>query len=64
MLVKLGRLNETFLMWVPEHSNIAGNENPDRLARRGSGSAMVEPEPALGIHLLAGKKSCVRTWGR
>ena len=49
VLLKLGRLNETFLMWVPGHSNIAGNEEADRLARRGSGSTMVGPEPALGI---------------
>ena len=37
------------LFWVPGHAGVRGNEIADGLARNGSASAYVEPEPALGV---------------
>lgn len=47
VLLKLVRLNETFLLWVPEHSTIAGNEKAERLARQSYGFTTVGPEPGF-----------------
>jgi ribonuclease HI len=37
------------LYWVPEHVEVRGNETTDGLARNGSVSGFVGPEPALGV---------------
>jgi hypothetical protein len=37
------------LYWVPGHAGVRGNETADELARNGSASDFVGPEPALGI---------------
>jgi hypothetical protein len=47
---------------VPGHANIAGNEKADELARRGSSTELLGPEPALP--LSAGwEKSTIKTLG-
>jgi len=42
-------LNEITLIWVPEHRDILGNEEADKLARQASATLLLGPEPALGI---------------
>jgi ribonuclease HI len=37
------------LYWVPGHAGVRGNETADRLARSGSASRFVGPEPVLGV---------------
>jgi hypothetical protein len=37
------------LYWVPGHTGVRGNETADGLARSGSASGFVGPEPALGV---------------
>jgi hypothetical protein len=37
------------LYWVPGHAGVRGNETADRLARNGSASGFVGPEPALRV---------------
>jgi ribonuclease HI len=47
-LETLSRNNNVTLTWVPGHSGILGNEKADKLARKGSSSKFVGPEPAVG----------------
>lgn len=47
-LNELGRLNEVKLIWIPGHSNLAGNEEADRLANIGSASNPTEPIVKMG----------------
>jgi ribonuclease HI len=35
--------------WVPRHAGVKGNQTADRLARSGSASRFVGPEPVLGL---------------
>jgi ribonuclease HI len=44
------------IMWIPGHSGIAGNEEADVLARTGSRTKPIGPEPILGITRTAAKK--------
>jgi hypothetical protein len=37
------------LYWIPGHAGVRGNETADGLARSGSASGFVGPEPALGV---------------
>ena len=48
-LEELAERKPVKLLWAPGHVGIQGNENADRLAREGSSTAFVGPEPALGI---------------
>ena len=49
-LETLSESNTVSLVWVPGHSNILGNEKADELARKGSTTDFIGPEPALGVH--------------
>lgn len=49
LLEDLSTVNRVFIVWVPGHAGIAGNERADDLARLGSGKEFVGPEPALPI---------------
>jgi hypothetical protein len=51
LLMELAETNKVCLIWVPGHSDIKGNEMADELARQGSDSSFVGPEPALPITL-------------
>lgn len=48
-LQELASRNRVMLVWVPGHEGIAGNERADELARRGSETPLLGPEPAVGI---------------
>jgi ribonuclease HI len=45
----ISALHAVGLYWVPGHAGVRGNEIADRLARCGSASRFVGPEPALGV---------------
>ena len=47
VLETLSRDNFVTLTWVPGHSGVPGNEKADELARNGSNSKFVGPEPAV-----------------
>lgn len=47
--------NELTLFWVPAHTNIEGNEKADKLAKKGSDTPFIGPEPAFGIPLTSFK---------
>ena len=40
------------ILWVPGHSGVDGNEKADELARAGSDSEFIGPEPAIGIQTI------------
>jgi ribonuclease HI len=48
-LQELALSNRVRLVWVPGHCGIHGNEKADALARAGSSSAFVAPEPCLPL---------------
>lgn len=48
-LNKLGRHNKVQLVWIPGHEGFIGNENADELARKGSTTNFVGPEPCVGL---------------
>ncbi|KAJ8910213.1 hypothetical protein NQ315_014504 [Exocentrus adspersus] len=48
-LAALGQRNKIRLVWVPGHSGVAGNEEADVLARKGSSDTLTGPEPAIGL---------------
>lgn len=49
VLNAVARQNRVNLVWVPGHSDVPGNEEADRLARRGSADSAVGPEPVIGL---------------
>ncbi|KAJ8912492.1 hypothetical protein NQ315_002089 [Exocentrus adspersus] len=48
-LAALGQRNKVRLVWFPGHSGVAGNEEADVLARKGSSDTLTGPEPAIGL---------------
>lgn len=46
---KLRDNNTLEIVWVPGHSDVAGNEEAEQLAREGSSVQPCTPEPVLGI---------------
>ena len=60
-LDRLCESNRVNLVWVPAHCGIEGNENADELAREGSRTAFVGPEPALAI-ACSTVKAKIRSW--
>ncbi|XP_011698268.1 PREDICTED: uncharacterized protein LOC105456144 [Wasmannia auropunctata] len=60
-LDRLSINNDVALVWVPGHSGIKGNEIADELARAGSSTRMVGPEPALGVPSCVGRAE-IRGW--
>ncbi|XP_043485245.1 uncharacterized protein LOC122513076 [Leptopilina heterotoma] len=49
VLDELGLANKLSLIWVPGHSGIKGNERVDVLAKTGSETKFMGPEPAVAI---------------
>ncbi|KAJ8913267.1 hypothetical protein NQ315_012885 [Exocentrus adspersus] len=48
-LAALGQRNKVRLVWVPGHSGVAGYEEADVLARKGSSDTLTVPKPAIGL---------------
>ncbi|KAF6198792.1 hypothetical protein GE061_006814 [Apolygus lucorum] len=48
-LCSLSQRNRVSLEWVAGHSGVMGNENADALARKGSLTPFIGPEPVVGI---------------
>lgn len=49
-LNELGSRNTLTIYWVPGHIDIYGNEMADELARKGSSTALLGPEPFCGVN--------------
>lgn len=60
-LKQLASKNEVTLYWVPGHCGIQGNENADSLARQGSASRFIGPEPFCGVSECALRMK-LKTW--
>ena len=49
MLNSLAKTNEVHLFWIPGHSGLDWNEKADELARKGSSTQFIGPEPCFGL---------------
>lgn len=49
-LNELGSTNTVTIHWVPGHNDIHGNEMADKLAKKGSATPLMGPEPFCGIN--------------
>ena len=45
----LGSSNKVWILWVPGHAGLEGNEAADELAKKGAGMPLHGPEPFCGI---------------
>ena len=61
LLQDMSGSNTFTLVWVPGHSDIAGNEHADSLARFGSDSNVVAPVPCVPLS-KGWAKMQIRTW--
>lgn len=59
----LAEKNQVWLLWIPGHSGLDGNELSDQLAKQGSTTQFIGPEPALGVSVQAAKLA-LRRWTR
>ena len=59
-LRQLCQTNSVNLYWVPGHCGIGGNEKADELAKQGSNSQFIGPEPFCGISNCAVKMELKR----
>jgi hypothetical protein len=57
----LAERNKIYLLWLPGHKAIEGNEIADQLAREGSLQPFIGPEPACGISGRAAGRT-IRDW--
>lgn len=48
-VTEISETNNVSLVWVPGHRDIEGNEKADKLARDGSLTPFLGPEPAFGL---------------
>ncbi|XP_043483540.1 uncharacterized protein LOC122512001 [Leptopilina heterotoma] len=62
VLDELGSANRLSLIWVPGHSGIKGNERVDVLAKTGSETKFIGPEPAVAI-MPCLVKGAIERWG-
>jgi ribonuclease HI len=62
-LNNLGKANKVLVAWVPGHTGNPGNERADQLAKSGSSSSFVGPEPVVGVS-TALRKTALQTWIR
>lgn len=49
LLKTLSSSNKITITWVPGHASIEGNEEADELARRGSATPLIGPDPFCGL---------------
>ncbi|CAG9820215.1 unnamed protein product [Phaedon cochleariae] len=54
-LESLGANNRVTLLWVPGHQGVEGNEKSDILAKQGTESVFIGPEPYFGVTASAAK---------
>lgn len=53
--------NRVTLVWVASHIGITGNKRANGLAKKGVATALLGPEPAMGISRYV-SRSVLRTW--